>query len=659
VDEALRLVEIEWEQLPVQVDWDVALKDEVILQPELGESNTRIDFVKEIGDVAAGFAEADHIIEWQEKRWENCVTCVEPPLATAYWQGDHLHYYAKGKGADFYFTTALKEWPISNVHMQLQFMGATFGSGEVERWEHLVGARICCILAKRLGKPVQLQFDEHFWGHDWNSGTYIFKVGFKDDGTIVAVDGEEHCVRNGAMLFEDIEKDTGCKNIREHNIDIIDSRGHSSCHREGGDQVLAANSVYNHVADYLQVDPLVIAMKNHGANEEYWDERQEWRDTHFLEPNRDSLAECIEIGKKAIDWDNKWHLPGTKILPNGRYHGLGLIWSFAWTQSKMASTVGIHICQDGTVAVLGSHEDCGVGADTAYCQVVADEMGMKYEDVTQRDFNFTSRYQLACPGGSCNTVSNVATLVRAARKAKRMLLEQVCQLAYSDPTRAPTVPQSFAEGQPALFPGKTWEELDVYDSVVFEKANPDNSHTVKEICSYYTPGLPYGWGQEPVEVDDHTGPIDWRPASTYQLHMAEVEVDPETGMVYVTKVVNVNDLGKAINPDNVNGQQYGGSYMGVGEDMAEEVYYDYHTGVKLNDNYIGYPIALMNDIGPIDCHIVETRQSYGAYGMNGIGESIGACTYSLIAPAVHNAIGKWVTEHPFTPDRILKALGKI
>jgi hypothetical protein len=154
---------------------------------------------------------------------------------------------------------------------------------------------------------------------------------------------------------------------------------------------------------------------------------------------------------------------------------------------------------------------------------------MKYEDVTQRDFNFTSRYQMACPGGSCNTVSNVVTLVRAARKAKRMLLEQVCQLAYSDPTRAPTVPQSFAEGQPPLFPGKTWEELDVYNSVVFEKANPDNKKTVKEICSYYTPGLPYGWGQEPVEVDDHTGPIDWRPASTYQLHMAEVEVDPETG----------------------------------------------------------------------------------------------------------------------------------
>ncbi len=197
-----------------------------------------------------------------------------------------MHYYAKGKGADFYFTTSLKEWPISNIHMQLQFMGGTFGSGQVERWEQNVGARLCAILAKRLGRPVQLQFDEHFWGHDWNSGTYIFKVGFKDDGTIVAVDGEEHCVRNGAMLFEDIEKDTVCKNIRERNIDVIDSRGHSSCHREGGDMVLSANSVYNHVADYLKMDPCVIAMKNHGANEEYWDERQAWRDAHFLQPTR-------------------------------------------------------------------------------------------------------------------------------------------------------------------------------------------------------------------------------------------------------------------------------------------------------------------------------------------------------------------------------------
>ena len=139
----------------------------------------------------------------------------------------------------------------------------------------------------------------------------------------------------------------------------------------------------------------------------------------------------------------------------------------------------------------------------------------------------------------------------------------------------------------------------------------------------------------------------------------EVEVDPDTGKCHVKRVVVVNDVGRIISPETCNGQQYGGTYMGIGRGNTEAVYYDPQTGLKLNDNLIGYPIALINDCsGEIDCHLVETGLGYGPYGSYGIGENAGAIAPWLTGSAIYNAIGKWV-DFPTTPDKVLKALGKV
>jgi len=143
-----------------------------------------------------------------------------------------------------------------------------------------------------------------------------------------------------------------------------------------------------------------------------------------------------------------------------------------------------------------------------------------------------------------------------------------------------------------------------------------------------------------------------------QAHFMEVEVDTETGEVEVTKVVNVNDVGKAINPDAVEGQQYGGSVMGVSRVRAEEVVYCPATGVILNGNLIDYRIGTMLDCGPIDTIILETGMGYGPYGSTGIGEDVATMVPFALYDAVHNAIGKWV-DLPLTPDKVLRALGQL
>jgi xanthine dehydrogenase molybdenum-binding subunit len=139
----------------------------------------------------------------------------------------------------------------------------------------------------------------------------------------------------------------------------------------------------------------------------------------------------------------------------------------------------------------------------------------------------------------------------------------------------------------------------------------------------------------------------------------EVEVDPDTGQVEVTRVVNVNDVGKAISPEGVEGQMYGGTVMGVSRGTIEEMIWDPQTGVLLNGNLLDYKYATILDYGPIDTPFIETELGHGPYGATGIGEANATIIPALLGPAVYNAIGRWVDDFPITPDKVLKALGKI
>ena len=138
----------------------------------------------------------------------------------------------------------------------------------------------------------------------------------------------------------------------------------------------------------------------------------------------------------------------------------------------------------------------------------------------------------------------------------------------------------------------------------------------------------------------------------------EVEVDTETGEVLVTKVANVNDVGKVVSWEGCEGQQYGGTYMGVGRGRSEEVIHDPITGVMLNGSLIDYKIATILDIGSVDTLLVESGMGYGPYGAVGIGEDVASVVPELLGPAVYNALGVRIDEFPVTPQRVLEALGK-
>ena len=198
--------------------------------------------------------------------------------------------------------------------------------------------------------------------------------------------------------------------------------------------------------------------------------------------------------------------------------------------------------------------------------------------------------------------------------------------------------------------------------MVFEKANPNNRKTVAEVANAF-------WNADPAiahpVVPDLTGlTSEGKPdARLYvmsrQAHFIEVEVDTETGEIAVVDLVCVNDVGHVYNPRGAQGQQYGGATMALGRNATEEKICCPRTGVGLNYDHIGYHLGTMNDYPVIQCILNESHQGYSAYGACGIGENVGASLSAIVAGAVYNAIGKWILDFPITPDKVLKALGKI
>jgi xanthine dehydrogenase molybdenum-binding subunit len=145
-----------------------------------------------------------------------------------------------------------------------------------------------------------------------------------------------------------------------------------------------------------------------------------------------------------------------------------------------------------------------------------------------------------------------------------------------------------------------------------------------------------------------------------QAHFQEIEVDPETGQVEVTKIVTAQDLGQVISPETCDGQNYGGHIMGYGRAYTDREFFDPTTGVMLNDNLYAYPVPTILDCTlDIESTYIENHLGVSPYGAYGIAESASAIGANMSQIAVYSAIGKWIDDLPITPDKILKALGKI
>ena len=668
-DLALKLIGegIEWEQLPFILDPETAIQPGApLLHPEINPKNNiwKDAVILNQGDVEKGFASSDQIIEFCEIKKEDDVWAgVEPGCMVVQWVGDDLEFWYHGQriGVDVNFISAPvykndKKTP-NKVKAHTPFNGATFGGNAMGLACHL--ARYAAIGARITMRPVKVVDDYAMsWeGNSFETGIARYKVGFNNDGTIVAIKIDIR-QKNGLPITSKFIDSIKTPNVYVHEIHSYWSRPHESCWKDGAANCTLANLVINKVAACLNMDPIKVQLLNDGAK----GHDMAWLDENVKKPYgmplRDSLKEVVEAGKKAFDWDRKWHPPGTRMLPNGRMHGVGFYAVACWhTGARRGGVPGISMARDGTATIFYRRPDCGQSALTTYCQIAADEIGLRYEDI-RIEFIDYFYFDAVPPAGSMGSSFNTFGLVLNARKMKKLLLEH----AVKPPVEAMraygnAIPQALIP-----FQGKKIEELDIRDGIIFEKAQPENNLPVRKITSLQPRGLEAAAEGGSFFVGDKAHELpeaQTKYCMGRQCVFVEVEVDTETGQVEVTNLVHPYDTGQSLNPD-VNDQQLcGGAYSGVGVSGTEAIYYDPRTGVRLNDNHIDYPALTILDVGDVEAPVVETHLGWSAYGLFGCSEAGKAATAAaILVPAVYNAIGKWIEETPVTPERVLKALGK-
>jgi len=665
-NKALKLMEIEWEERPFNLTVEEALKPNASLSnPEWYPDGNLIppmwhEYVYDQGDVEQGFKESDRIIEFQTGRRRHSWVSPERPCGVFKWNGEYPEIWVKQQRPHL-AKRQVAQWfnlPVSQVQVHCLFQGASFGGWSQMSW-NMGPNYIAGLLSKRTGRPVKWMFTrrEDFFGGSMDNATYYAKVGFKNDGTITAIKSLATFSRDGWNHSDHLAENTKIPNIH------ADSKGaylnimpmHAiRCEQNMNTYFLGA--VFDRVAAELGMDPTELALKNDGCHGHAMsDLMDEKRKLGF--PERDSLKECVEAGKKSMDWDNKWHPPGTKRLPNGKMHGLGFIWTHEWNDSAGSGAIAIRVERDdGSARILSLGSDVGVNAETAYCQIAADELGFRYEDVHYRQFH-EQGFARMTPDSATNLCVNGYAVRNAARLLKRKILEVA------------TTPRTVEHPDfcvPATFPDCKPEDLDIKDGVIYVKADPLKRMTMKEFVgpsfimgpmdiASTEPLFAYGWQ---IQRGAYIGPPGPRPLFVRQTHFVEVEVDTETGEVDITKVATVSDVGKAISPEACEGQAYGGAIMGLSRCRSEDIVYCPVTGVLLNGNLADYKVHTILDCGPIDPILVETGLGYGPYGAVGIAEDVSSVIQGAINGAVYNAIGIWIDDISVTPDVVLKALGK-
>ncbi|HVN70987.1 MAG TPA: molybdopterin cofactor-binding domain-containing protein [Desulfomonilia bacterium] len=676
-EEALGLIQVEWEERPFNLDPVKARQaDAPLSYPEMYPAgnywNNGMFNELTLGDVKKGFAKSEKVIEFEFYRRGHTWIGPERPCGVFKWNGDCPEVWVKQQRPHL-VKKNLATWyggvAMNKIQLHCLYQGASFGGWIQVMWN--MGPLYCAgFVAKKTGRPVKYVFTrrEDFYGESMDEGRYRYKVGFNRDGKILAVEGVSTVANQQWPMFNimnHFKENTCISNLHGTSESIWINKGPAVPTRcEQLPTTLSMTMVFNRVAAECGLDPTHVALKNDGLEGQGPDHLAEEKKKRGF-AGIDSLKECIERGKKAIGWDAKWHQPGAKKLLNGRMHGLAFTWTNEWDDSLGSGEMAIRIERnDGTATILAMGCDNGVDAENTYCRIAADELGIRLDDVHYNPQTDPGFFRMS-PDSSTNASVNGWAVRHAARIVKQQILEAAV---------APTAKTQRGSYRPA-FPDCRPEDLDIADSIIFKKSDPSVRMSLADfvreagqsgpISTTENAGFRWAFSEPFFAFGYHVqlgsyNPENPRPHFTRQAHFLEIEVDPETGEIFIIKVVNVNDVGKALNPMSCEGQQYGGSVMGISRGKFEEMIYDPATGVMLNGNLIDYKIATILDVeGPIDTILVESGMGYGPYGSVGIGEDIGTVMTGLIGPAVYNAVGVWIYDHPITPDKVLKALGRI
>ena len=626
-DQALALIEVDYEVLPHVIDVVEAMQDGApVLHDDMftdgvdpkptKASNIAKRLEIAIGDVEEGFKQADVVIEREFNTApvhqgyiepHACVASVSEDGQAELWCTTQGHFVVRAHCA------RLLGMDISKIRVTSSEIGGGFGGKTVVYLEPLALA-----LSARAGQPVKMMMtrDEIMRASGPTSGAnMVIKVGATKDGKLTAGKALLH-YQAGAFAGSPVQPGAMCafapydmENVQSIGYDVVTNRPKVAAYRAPGAPIseYAVESVIDEIALEIGMDPVELRLKNAA--------KEGTRAAYGPKFGPIGLVETLEATRDSEHY--------TK--PLGKNQGRGVASGF-WFNIGGETCVTLNVNEDGTVNVLSGTPDIG-GSRASLCMMVADELGIEYEKVRPIIADTASLGYTFLTGGSRATFSNGLAAVEAATNAKTEL-----------------------RGRAA----KYWEIP--IDAVEWEDgmAKPAGSNA-GEFDPLSLADLAKLANKTGGPIAGHAQINAQGAAPSFGTHLVDVEVDPETGQVEILRYTVVQDAGKAIHPSYVEGQFQGGAVQGIGWALNEEYVYG-EDGRLQNTGFLDYRIPVASDVPMIDTVIVEVPNPTPPYGVRGIGETPIIPPMAAIANAVSHALDIRFTELPMSPPKVLAAI---
>ena len=623
--EAVELIKVEYEDFKNVVDPLEAISGRSVdVHPNLedfegygfalgGNNCTMLDADR--GDVDQGFKDSDVIIEETYHTQPISQGFLEPMACVADLEANgRLDIYASTQGP--YQVRAqlasVLDMPIGNIKVTAMEMGGGFGAKL-----RLALEAFPALLAIKTGKPVKLvnTREEAFTLNGPRLETNIYlKTGVTNDGKILAREARS-IFDVGAYLGAGPNAGVGhglgaysIPNFKLRSYGVYTNKIYVGSYRASGvaDMTFATESHTDVIAHKLGMDPLEFRIKNALSEGD--------TAVNGSAIPKNGLMETMLALKERMG------LP--KKLEEGRGVGISV---GEWRSGSGPSTASISVNEDGTVSLLTGSVDIS-GSDTSLAQIAAEALGLRLDQVVVAKRNTDMAPFTGPSGGSRIVYSQGRVVQNAAEDAKAKLLDLAADRL----------------GVPA-------DALECAGGAVYIQDNPPQSVGLGQLAR--------------MSLSSKGGPIIGAAslsslpyAPVFNAQGAEVIVDRETGQVRVTRFVQAQDIGKAINPMGVEGQLEGGAVQGIGRALSEEILIDKETGQVRNPSLATYLMPLSVDMPEIENILVEVPSADGPFGARAVAESPGFGPPAAIANAIFDAVGVRIKTLPLSAERVLSAI---
>lgn len=625
--EALRKIRVEYEALPPVMDVVQAMQpDAPLLHDDIHTdtagvkadqpSNVAAHLIFEEGDIEQGFRDAHLVLEREYRTATVHQGYIEPHNAVAEWRADgQLTVWCSTQGA-FPARTQLShilQHPVSQIKVIPTEIGGGFG-GKIPVYLEPLAA----VLSRKTGRPVKMTMDraEVLTATGPTPGSYMrVKMGVDREGRITAAQAYLAFEAGG---YPGSPIGAGCmtvfapyklENVRIDGFDVLVNKPKSAAYRAPGatHAELAAETLVDELCAELGMDPLEFRLKN-GAKQGDW---------KAAGPpyGRIGNLECLEAALSSPHWAAPLEREG----PDGKRRGRGVASGY-WFNIGLTSSASGRLNPDGTVTLLEGSTDIG-GSRASIAMQFAEAFGTPYEDIRIQVVDTESVGYTEVTGGSRVTYATGFAVHELAQQLKQRIREAMAGV---------------------------WEVP--ADSIAAEdgvyRAN-GKSASLREIAEQLE--------ERGIQIQASVTVSPTGSGGAFATHIADVEVDTETGKVDVIRYTAVQDAGTAIHPSYVEGQIQGGVVQGIGWALNEEYVYD-AEGHMRNATFLDYRIPTALDVPMIETIIVEVPNPGHPFGVRGVGEVPIVPPPAAIANAIHDAVGVRLYDLPMSPAKVCRAI---